>query len=64
MWRDGRVYDPLAVGQASAKGYLRAAQDLETVAAAMKKAVKKIAERERQAKRLRDKPRRMAMTSV
>lgn len=61
MWRDGRVYDPLAVGQASAKGFERAAQDLETVAVAMKKAVKKITERERQAKRLRDRPRRTAM---
>jgi transposase len=41
MWRDGTVYDPALVGDTSARGLKRQAQDIQLVAAAQKRAAVK-----------------------
>jgi len=47
MWRDGTVYDPAWVGQRSARGLARQAQNLDLRAAAMKRAADKVRHRAR-----------------
>jgi transposase len=52
VWRDGTVYEPQRVGQASAQGVTRHAQDLGVQAQALKLAGEKAARRSQRARRV------------
>jgi transposase len=49
MWRDGTVYEPARLGPRMARGLERAAQNLDTRAAALRRAAKKTTRRDRHA---------------